>query len=813
MSTANSKLKIDFGYDSLGTSNVQGDLSVSGSLSVGGNLAFSGTTLGNFIPDQDQRSLGNTVNRWNLLGYTANIADTLTVAGSTSLQDALTVTKTINSGNVTVTGFANISTSVNSALLTVGTSFIANTTGVYHTGTINASSFTSSNSTVSGIVAANNSGVYPSSNTVGSELGTSSRRWIVNANTGDFSGQLNVSANTILGGNVTLNGSLQTIAGNVNIDSGTLFVDSVNNRVGVNNTAPTVALEVAGAANVTISVNSSLLTVGTNFVANTTGAYHTGSINAASHTVGSDFISNSTVVVLSGLANLTSATSSIRIGNSSVNSFINSSSILTGTGNFSVGANVGANVSLTNTSILIGNSTANSVVTNALVSLSNSTSSANLTPLNMVIGPSVVNSTGVFVGIGEFTSSANVGANVSINTSTVFIGNSTSNLNANSILFTISNSSFTANLSPSSLTIGTAVVNSTFIAINAGNFTSGANVGANVNLTTVALQIGNGSVNTQVNSSVLSTSIANFSTGANVGSNVKITTVLVSVGNSTVNSSVNSTTFSTGGFIANTSGITPTSNTILLGNSIGRFIISANTGDFTGAVTGISANMSTSVNSALLTVGSSFIANTTGVYHTGTINAASITIGSSSFTANSTAVVIADPLTANGSTGTAGHALISNGTSGSPYWGSPGAAIVDDTTTNASRYLLFANQTSGSLTNGYVSSTSLTFNPSTGTLTSVFVTATSDERLKYNIETVGDPIDTVNQLRGVSFNRNGTGIKDYGVIAQEIEQILPSLVHQDPEGYKSVSYNGIIGVLIEAIKQQQKQIDTILKRE
>ena len=93
MSTANSKLKIDFGYDSFGTSNVQGDLSVSGSLSVGGNLAFSGTTLGNFIPDQDQRSLGNTVNRWNLLGYTANIADTLTVAGSASLQDALTVTK------------------------------------------------------------------------------------------------------------------------------------------------------------------------------------------------------------------------------------------------------------------------------------------------------------------------------------------------------------------------------------------------------------------------------------------------------------------------------------------------------------------------------------------------------------------------------------------------------------------------------------------------------------------------------------------------------------------------------------------------
>ena len=351
MSTANSKLKIDFGYDSLGTSNVQGDLNVSGSLSVGGNLAFSGTTLGNFIPDQDQRSLGNTINRWNLLSYTANIADTLTVTGAASLQDTLTVTKTINSGNVTVTGFANVTTSVNSSLLTVGTSFIANTTGVFHTGVANAISFATS-----GFIA-NTTTIIPTSNTV--LLGNSIGRFVLSANTGNFSGQLSVSGNTALEGNVTFNGSLQTISGNVNIDSGTLFVDSVNNRVGVNNTAPTVALEVAGAANVTISVNSSLLTVGTNFIANTTGAYHTGNINAASYNVGSNFIANSTVVVLSGLANLTSATSSIRIGNSSVNSFINSSSILTGTGNFSVGANVGANVSLTNTSILIGNSTAN----------------------------------------------------------------------------------------------------------------------------------------------------------------------------------------------------------------------------------------------------------------------------------------------------------------------------------------------------------------------------------------------------------------------------------------------------------------------
>ena len=128
MATANSKLKIDFGYDSLGTSNVQGSLGITGDLSVGGNLAFSGTTDGNFIPEADQRSLGNTVNRWNLNGYSANLASTLTVIGLTSLQDGLTVTKTITGGNTTITGFANVTTSVNAASHTIGTTMIANTT-------------------------------------------------------------------------------------------------------------------------------------------------------------------------------------------------------------------------------------------------------------------------------------------------------------------------------------------------------------------------------------------------------------------------------------------------------------------------------------------------------------------------------------------------------------------------------------------------------------------------------------------------------------------------------------------------------------
>ncbi len=795
MSTANSKLKIDFGYDSFGTSNVHGDLDITGSLSVGGNLAFSGTTVGNFIPDQDQRSLGNTVNRWNLIGYSANLASTLTVTGSASLQDTLSVTSTISGGNTTITGFANVTTSVNSALLTVGTSFIANTTGMYHTGTSNVSSITLSNSSVTGIVTANISGVYPSSNVAGSELGTSSRRWIISGNTGNFSGQMTVSGTTTLSGNATLNGTLQTISGNVDIDSGVLFVDSVNNRVGINNSAPTVAFYVVGSANVTSSVNSTLFTVGTDFIANTTGVYHTGTVNALSHTVGSNFIANSTALTSDGIANLTAAISSIRVGNSTVNSFVNSSTISIRTGNFSIGANVGANVSLTNTSLLIGNSTANSTITNLVVSISNSSSTANLSPLGISVGASSVNSTGLFVGVGEFTSYANVGSNVNINTSSVFIGNSTVNTTITNLVVSISNSTSTANLSPSNLIIGSAVVNSTILTITTGNFSAGANVGANVNLTTAGFQIGNSSVNTQVNSSLISIGTGNFSLAANVGANVKLTTVLLSVGNTTVNSSINSTSI----FTTGSANIATSVNSAAF--TVGTSFVANTTGVYhTGVVD------AATINAASFTVGSNFIANTTGTYHTGSINASSISIGSDSLVANSTALVISKPLTANSSTGTQGQALISNGSSGSPYWGPSGPSIVDDTTTNASRYILFANQASGILSSGYVSSTGLTFNPSTGTLTSPIVSTSSDERLKININTVQDPLQVVGQLRGVSFDRVDSGIRDYGVIAQEIEQVLPTLVHHGVDGYKSVSYSSIIGILIEAIKQQQKQI-------
>jgi hypothetical protein len=96
----------------------------------------------------------------------------------------------------------------------------------------------------------------------------------------------------------------------------------------------------------------------------------------------------------------------------------------------------------------------------------------------------------------------------------------------------------------------------------------------------------------------------------------------------------------------------------------------------------------------------------------------------------------------------------------------------------------------------------------TGALTaSGDVTAFSDERLKSDIETIDNALDKVMSMRGVSYTKQAE--KGIGVIAQEIEKVLPEVV-TDGE-YKSVAYGNIVGVLIEAIKEQQKQIDELKK--
>jgi len=92
-------------------------------------------------------------------------------------------------------------------------------------------------------------------------------------------------------------------------------------------------------------------------------------------------------------------------------------------------------------------------------------------------------------------------------------------------------------------------------------------------------------------------------------------------------------------------------------------------------------------------------------------------------------------------------------------------------------------------------------------LASEDVTAYSDERLKTDITTISGALNTVTQLRGVNYIKKDTERKSIGVIAQEVQKVLPDVVHEDPDsGLLSVAYGNMVGVLIEAIKEQQDEI-------
>ena len=131
--------------------------------------------------------------------------------------------------------------------------------------------------------------------------------------------------------------------------------------------------------------------------------------------------------------------------------------------------------------------------------------------------------------------------------------------------------------------------------------------------------------------------------------------------------------------------------------------------------------------------------------------------------------------------------------------------IADDTVTNATRYLIFTDTTTGDITSASVSSTKLYFNPSTGILAATEFNSLSDARVKSNIETVDNALDKVASIRGVYFDLNGK--RSVGVIAQEIEKVLPEVVAT--EEYKTVAYGNIVGVLIEAIKELKDKVATL----
>ena len=141
--------------------------------------------------------------------------------------------------------------------------------------------------------------------------------------------------------------------------------------------------------------------------------------------------------------------------------------------------------------------------------------------------------------------------------------------------------------------------------------------------------------------------------------------------------------------------------------------------------------------------------------------------------------------------------------------GSSGSSsiAISTNTTNQTQYITYAVSAGSTAALG-ITTSGLTFNPSTGNMVvSGTITANSDQKLKTNIKTIENALEKVSSLRGVEYDRIDNNEHQIGVIAQEVEEIVPYVVYGDET--KSVAYGNMVGLLIEAIKDLKVEVENL----
>jgi len=184
-----------------------------------------------------------------------------------------------------------------------------------------------------------------------------------------------------------------------------------------------------------------------------------------------------------------------------------------------------------------------------------------------------------------------------------------------------------------------------------------------------------------------------------------------------------------------------------------------------------------------------------GVTTVDTIETALPADGSALDTALPTSKAVRDAIetAANGGSTQAGSIIITEETASTNDYVIP---FADPSGPDTSARSLFYAQEVGS---------ELTFNPSTGRLNAQEFNSLSDIRYKENIELIESPMDKINALRGVTYDWKNNGNASAGIIAQEVQAVMPELISETEEKM-TVNYNGLTGLLIEAVKELSAEV-------
>jgi hypothetical protein len=195
--------------------------------------------------------------------------------------------------------------------------------------------------------------------------------------------------------------------------------------------------------------------------------------------------------------------------------------------------------------------------------------------------------------------------------------------------------------------------------------------------------------------------------------------------------------------------------------------------------------------------------------------------------------------------GTSGQVLTTNA-SGTLSWTSKSVTLTDETASATTHYPLFTSSSSGAVTGINVSTTKMTYQPSTGRMTlagaqtasnitsgtlvvtggvgisgalyvgaDIYSYASSDIRLKENLSKIDNSLEKLLKISGYEYHWNKIAqemypertMQDVGVIAQEVKEVVPSAVVEREDGYLAVRYDKLIPLLIEAVKALKEEIE------